>query len=137
LRNACPVPVALRLLAELAAAPEATPSSEYPRLLPFLVREALDWLHRLALDATAAAIAEARGSFASAAAAYSAAAEGWLDYGDLPERAYALHGSARCRRSEGAPDPDLETAAAAAFRAIGFQIPNDLASVAPAPAPAG
>ncbi len=146
---------ALRLLAEFATVPEDAPSTEYPRLLPFLVREALalgdvelaerlregvpplHWLHRLALDATAAAIAEARGSLASAAAAYAAVAEEWLDYGDLPERAYALHGSARCRRSQGAPDPDLETAAAEAFRAIGFQLPDDLASVAPASARAG
>jgi hypothetical protein len=145
---------ALRLLAELTAAPDATPSTEFPGLLPFLVREALALgdvgladrlregvpplhrLHRLALDATAAAIAEARGSFTSAGAAYAAAAEGWLEYGDLPERAYALHGATRCRRSEGAPDPDLETAAAAAFRAIGFPLPDDLASTAPAPAPA-
>jgi len=135
---------AARLLAELEAMPGARASVQYPRILPLLVREALALgdvalaerlcagltrlhrLHGLALDAAAAAFLEAQGDCAAAAPAYGAASEAWLGYGNLPEHAYALHGRARSLRRAGLPDAEIESAAAAAFGAIGFRVPAEL-----------
>ena len=135
---------AARLLVEFEAMPGARASMYYPRMLPLLVREALALgdvalaerlsgglarlhrLHGLALDAAAAAILEARGDFAAAAPAYAAASEAWLGYGNLPEHAYALQGQARSLRRAGLPDAESESAAAAAFGAIGLRVPDEL-----------
>ena len=49
-----------------------------------------------ALSACRAQLAEAAGEHAEAAALYAEAAERWREFGNVPERAYALLGQGRC-----------------------------------------
>ena len=53
-------------------------------------------LDKHALCATRAALTEAAGNPAEAAALYAGAAERWAEFGHVPERAYALLGHGRC-----------------------------------------
>ncbi|MGZ4401218.1 MAG: hypothetical protein ACXVYM_10140, partial [Gaiellaceae bacterium] len=103
------------LLAELEHTPGVGEILFYPAFLPQLVRSALACgdpqlahklvrgikprtpLHRHALCASRAALAEAAGDeLDEAAALYAEAAEGWASFGDVPERGFALFGQGRC-----------------------------------------
>ena len=66
-----------------------------------------------ALCASRAQLAEAAGEHAEAAALYAEAAERWREFGNVPERAYALLGQGRCLRRSASPSaeaPLLEAA---------------------------
>jgi class 3 adenylate cyclase/tetratricopeptide (TPR) repeat protein len=54
-----------------------------------------------ALSACRAQLAEAAGEHAEAAQLYAEAAERWRDFGNVPERAYALLGQGRCLTASG------------------------------------
>jgi hypothetical protein len=58
--------------------------------------EPLTPLHDHALTASRAHLAEAAGNQDQAAALYARAAERWQQFGNVPERAYALLGQGRC-----------------------------------------
>ena len=51
-----------------------------------------------------AQLAEAAGDHAEAAALYAEAAERWHEFGNVPERAYALLGQGRCLAALGQPE---------------------------------
>jgi tetratricopeptide (TPR) repeat protein len=57
-----------------------------------------------ALCAARAQLAEAAGDHSGAADLYAEAAERWLEFGNVPERAYALLGQGRCLIALGNPD---------------------------------
>ena len=59
-----------------------------------------------ALCACRAQLAEAAGEHAEAAALYAEAAERWREFGNVPERAYALLGQGRCLRALGEPEAE-------------------------------
>jgi len=65
-----------------------------------------------ALCATRAALTEAAGDPAEAAALYAGAAERWATLGDVPERAHALLGHGRCLLADGQTDAELPLAQA-------------------------
>jgi class 3 adenylate cyclase/tetratricopeptide (TPR) repeat protein len=106
---------ALALLSELESTPSIKSPAHYAQRLPGLVRDAvalgdvdlakrlaegvrpLYRLHRLALEAAAAAIAEAEGDLARAATLYRELAAGWHSYGSVREQEHALAGVARTR----------------------------------------
>jgi hypothetical protein len=101
------------LLAELEATPGVRATPYYARSLPAMVRTALgagdrELAERLvegvelrypldehASRAARAQLAEHSGEHAEAAELYAAAAEGWREFGNVPERAYALLGQGR------------------------------------------
>jgi class 3 adenylate cyclase len=101
------------LLAELERLPGVHEDPYYARQLPAMIRTALaagdaELAHRLlpemepryplddhALCAARAQLAEHAGEYANAAALYAEAAERWLRFGNVPERAYALLGHGR------------------------------------------
>jgi hypothetical protein len=75
---------------------------------------------RAAVAAAHAVAAEGRGDAAGAAERYAASAAAWLSYGSVLERAHALLGEGRCRRSLGDPDAgDRLRAAREAFASLG------------------
>jgi class 3 adenylate cyclase/tetratricopeptide (TPR) repeat protein len=102
------------LLAELAQLPGIYAEEYYAAALPALVRTALALrqpelakllvdgveprtpLVEHALSASGAELAEAAGDHAEAVALYAEAAERWREFGNVPERAYALLGQGRC-----------------------------------------
>ncbi len=59
-----------------------------------------------ALCAARAQLAEHRGDFGDAATLYGEAATRWQEFGNVPERAYALLGQGRCLRRLGAPEAE-------------------------------
>ena len=59
-------------------------------------------MHKYALASTQAQLAEAAGDSA-AAELYTEAAERWREFGNVPERAYALLGLGRCLAALGQP----------------------------------
>ena len=69
-----------------------------------------------ALCACRAQLAEAAGDHAEAAALYAEAAERWREFGNVPERAYALLGQGRCLAALG--QPEARGAAARGARAV-------------------
>ena len=69
-----------------------------------------------ALCACRAQLAEAAGDHAEAAALYAEAAERWREFGNVPERAYALLGQGRCLAALG--KPEARGAAARGARAV-------------------
>ena len=74
-----------------------------------------------ALCASRAQLAEHAGELEEAAALYAEAAERWLEFGNVPERAYALLGQGRCLRAlvrPGAEEPLLE--ARELFASMGY-----------------
>lgn len=74
-----------------------------------------------ALVACRAVVAELRGDHQAAAATYSDAASRWREFGDLPERAYALLGHGRCLMIIGARGSDVALREARnIFTSIGF-----------------
>ena len=75
-----------------------------------------------ALCAARAALAEHAGDYEEAAELYAEAASRWQEFGNVPERAYALLGQGRCRRALGRPgaeDPLLE--ARELFASMGYE----------------
>jgi tetratricopeptide (TPR) repeat protein len=131
---------ATSLLAELDEAPGAHGTPYYARQLPAMVRTAL-WandrelatrltgrreqrypLDEHALCAARAQLAEHAGELEEAAALYADAAARWQEFGNVPERAYALLGQGRCLRAlgqQGAEDPLLE--ARELFASMGYK----------------
>jgi class 3 adenylate cyclase/tetratricopeptide (TPR) repeat protein len=53
-----------------------------------------------------ASLSESAGQYAEAAASHAEAAEWWREFGDVPERAYALLGQGRCLRALGKAGAD-------------------------------
>ena len=53
-----------------------------------------------------AQLAEAAGDHAEAATLYAEAAERWREFGNVPERAYALLGQGRCLAALGKPEAE-------------------------------
>jgi class 3 adenylate cyclase len=117
------------LLAELETASGAHETPYYARQLPTIVRTTLaigdaplarrlvealeprDPLNQHAICAARALLAEHAGEHEEAAALYADAASRWQEFGNMPERAYALLGQGRCLRALGRPgaeDPLLE-----------------------------
>jgi len=110
------------LLAELEQVPRVRVDLYYISFLPELVRCALSLsepelsarlvdgveprtpLHEHVLSACRAQLAEAAGEPAEAAGLYADAAERWLEFGNVPERAYALLGQGRCLVALGQPE---------------------------------
>ena len=127
------------LLVELAQVPDIHADPYYAAALPTLVRTALalrqpELASRLvdaveprtplaehALCAARAQLAEAAEQQVEAAALYADAAERWHEFGNVPERAYALLGQGRCLNANGdssAEGPLLE--ARELFASMGF-----------------
>ena len=75
-----------------------------------------------AVASARAQLMEAAGEHAEAAALYAEAAQRWREFGNVPERAYALLGQGRCLAALGTPDaeaPLRETREL--FAAMGYQ----------------
>jgi len=111
------------LLAELDQHPGSR-TDLYAALLPGLVRNTLAIpdrrlaarlvedvsplipLHQHALTSSQAQLAEAAGNNTEAAKLHADAAQRWHQFGNVPERAYALLGQGRCLRTLGDPAAD-------------------------------
>ena len=63
-------------------------------------------LRQNALCACRAQLGEADGDYAAAAETYGEAAERWREFGNVPERAYALLGQGRCLAALGRPEAE-------------------------------
>jgi tetratricopeptide (TPR) repeat protein len=75
-----------------------------------------------ALCTTLAALTEAAGNPAEAAALYAGATERWAELGDVPERAYALLGHGRCLVALGRTEAEEPlTEAHALFASMGYK----------------
>jgi tetratricopeptide (TPR) repeat protein len=75
-----------------------------------------------ALSACRAQLAEAAGDLPRAAALYADAATRWKEFGNMPERAYALLGQARCTLALGHAGADAPLAdARALFASMGYK----------------
>jgi hypothetical protein len=128
------------LLAELEQARGARETTYYARQLPAMVRTALATgdaalagrladgleprypLDKHALCAVGALVAEHAVELEEAAALYAEAASRWQEFGNVPERAYALLGQGRCQRAlgrTGAEEPLLE--ARELFASMGYK----------------
>ncbi len=112
------------LIAELEQTPGARETPYYSRHLARMVRTALAAdgpelanqlaggleplypLHDDALRAARAQLAEAAAEQAEAAKLYGEASEHWREFGNVPERAYALLGQGRCLRRLGEPEAE-------------------------------
>jgi len=81
---------------------------EEPELARRLVErvEPVTPLARHALAACRAQLTEVGGDQAEAAGRYQEAAEGWREFGNVPERAYALLGRGRCLAALGRADAE-------------------------------
>jgi tetratricopeptide (TPR) repeat protein len=127
-------------LTALDAHPDSRGNSNYPTVLPGIVRTALgagdpELAQRLterveveyalqnnAVDAARAQIAEHAGNHAEAAALYASAAGQWEELGAVPEQAYALLGQGRSLHALDDPDAEWPLAKAAAlFGAMGYR----------------
>ena len=85
-------------------------------------RDARYPLEKHALCSARAQLAERGGERDGAAALYAEAASGWQEFGNVPERAYALLGQGRCLRALGKPgagEPLRE--ARELFASMGYQ----------------
>jgi len=128
------------LLAELEQVPNIRTNGYYAALLPELVRTALALeapglasllvegvesrtpLFERAVRTCRAQVAEANGVYAEAAVLYAEAAQGWREFGNVPERAYARLGQGRCLSALGdasAEGPLRE--ARGLFQALGYK----------------
>ena len=131
---------ARHLLQELDTVSAARVDPLYAIALPGLVRTALAVDDRLlarsliegvpvltpiqqhTITVSRAQVAEADGDYAEAAALYADAAERWEQFGNLPERAYALLGQGRCLQALDDPSADQPlNAARELFAAIGYR----------------
>ena len=129
-----------RLLAELEATSGTRESTYYARNLPTMVRTALAAEDRAlaerlvagsqpryplndhALCASRAQLAEYSGDFEQAAALYEDAARRWQEFGNVPERAYALLGQGRCDAVFGKPAAEKPLREARElFASMGYQ----------------
>jgi tetratricopeptide (TPR) repeat protein len=127
-------------LVELDENPDSRGNSNYPAVLPGIVRTALgagdpELAQRLterveveyalqnnAVDAARAQIAAYAGNHAEAAALYAAAAEQWEELGAVPEQAHALLGLGRSLLALDEPEAERPLAQAAElFRAMGYR----------------
>jgi hypothetical protein len=128
------------LLLELEETPGARETSYYARQLGSMVRTALaagdpelaarlaDGLEPVfplrehALCAARAQLAEAAGGQAQAAALYADAAERWREFGNVPQRAYALLGQGRCLATLGKAEAEQPLREARdLFASMGYQ----------------
>jgi tetratricopeptide (TPR) repeat protein len=128
------------LLAEVEQLQGVRESPYYARQLPGMIRTALavgdpGLVQRLlprfeprypleehALCAARAQVAEDAGEHAEAAALYAEAAERWKEFGNVPERAYALLGYGRCLLALGTPDAEKPLREAQElFASMGYQ----------------
>jgi class 3 adenylate cyclase/tetratricopeptide (TPR) repeat protein len=128
------------LLVELHRVPEICTDLYYASLLPRLVRTALAVpdaelgarladgveprtpLHEHALCATRAQLTECAGDSAEAAEVYAEAAERWRQFGNVPERAYALLGQGRSLAGLGKPEAQTPLREARElFASMGYQ----------------
>jgi class 3 adenylate cyclase/tetratricopeptide (TPR) repeat protein len=83
--------------------------------------EPLTPVHQYSISSARAQLAEAAGEFDQAAALYAEAAARWHEFGNVPERAYALLGHGRCLIALSKPESDealLE--ARTLFASIGY-----------------
>jgi class 3 adenylate cyclase/tetratricopeptide (TPR) repeat protein len=131
---------ARELLAEIEQVPGARQTPYYARRLPAMVRTTLALgdtglaeqlaaglelrypLDEHALCAARAQLAEAAGKQAEAAELYAEAAERWREFGNVPERAYALLGQGRCLAALGRPVAEVPLAEARAlFESMGYK----------------
>ncbi|MDX6427237.1 MAG: hypothetical protein QOD52_2642 [Gaiellaceae bacterium] len=127
-------------LAELDSNPDSRGNSNYPTVLPGVVRTALGVgdpelarrlserveveyaLQNYAVDAARAQIAEHAGNHAEAAALYASVAEHWEELGAVPEQAHALLGLGRSLLALDDPAAERPLAEAAElFRAMGYR----------------
>ena len=132
------------LLVELEQVPGIRAEPYYAPALPELVRTALalgdrELAARLvagieprtplaahALAACRAQLAEAAGDPSQAVASYAEAAERWREFGNVPERAYALLGQARCTLTLGHAGAEVPLAdARALFASMGYKAALD------------
>ena len=128
------------LLVELEQVPHVEADPSFVSVLPELVRTslALDEREVAALlvaragpttpfaeharHACRAQLAEAAGEHRQAVRLYAEAAERWLEFGNVPERAYAVLGQGRCLGSLGDPDADrLLRDARGLFVSLGYR----------------
>ena len=128
------------LLTELAQLDASRADPYYASQLPELVRSALalnqpDLAARLldgveprfplaahALSACRAQLAQAAADYSQAATLYAEAAEHWHEFGNQPERAYALLGHGRSLTALGHPGADVPlTQARELFKSMGYQ----------------
>ncbi|MGZ4407505.1 MAG: hypothetical protein ACXVY6_01780, partial [Gaiellaceae bacterium] len=131
---------AAALLSELEQTPGTTGTVYYARHLPAMIRTALGigdigLAERLAgrleahypvdehgLCAARAEVAEALGDSGRAASLYAEAAQRWQEFGNVPERAYALLGQGRCLRALGEPAAEQPLREARKlFQSIGYK----------------
>jgi hypothetical protein len=78
-------------------------------------------LHEHAVASARAQLAEAAGEHPEAAELYADAAERWRQFGNVPERAYALLGQGRCQRALGESGADEPLRAARElFASMGY-----------------
>ncbi|MGZ4411396.1 MAG: hypothetical protein ACXVY8_04610, partial [Gaiellaceae bacterium] len=121
---------ARRLLGELDRLSNSRSDPVYVTLLPSLVRSALALndpslatsltegvhpltpLHQHVLTSSHAQLAEAAGNHSEAASLYTDAAHRWHQFGNVPERGYALLAQGRCLRAIGDPAADQPLAGA-------------------------
>jgi class 3 adenylate cyclase/tetratricopeptide (TPR) repeat protein len=79
-------------------------------------------LHEHVLASAHAQLAEAAGNHTAAAELYQQAAERWRQFGNVPERAYALLGHGRCLTTLGTPDAETPLREARdLFTTLGYQ----------------
>ena len=79
-------------------------------------------LREHALVASRAVLAEAAGDVAEASTLYAEAAERWEEFGNVPERAFALLGQGRCLVALARPSPEVPLARARElFASMGYQ----------------
>jgi class 3 adenylate cyclase/tetratricopeptide (TPR) repeat protein len=128
------------LLTELDRVPESRSDLYYASLLPVVVRCALAVqdaelasrlaagveprtpLHEHALCSARALLGEAAGAQPEAADLYAEAAERWREFGNVPERAYALLGQGRCLTALGHAGAEAPLAEARElFASIGYK----------------
>jgi hypothetical protein len=75
-----------------------------------------------ALVACRALLAEAAGDDTQATTLYAEAAERWREFGNVPERAYALLGQGRCLAALGKPEAEAPLREARGlFASMGYQ----------------
>jgi len=74
-----------------------------------------------ALSAARPQLAEAAGEHAQAAILYADAASRWQEFGNVPERAYALLGQGRCLAALGQPPAEPLRKARELFASMGYK----------------
>ena len=128
------------LLLQIDATPDARTNPNYASRLPGMVRTALaagdptlaqrlldnfepvNPLSEHALEHARAQLAEADGNNTDAAKLYADAADRWCEFGNVPERAYALLGQGRCLLALGNAEAEVPlTEARDLFQSMGYK----------------